>query len=159
MMSPRIMIIDDSPLLRRQLQGRLEKAGYQLVGADDCEKGLALHSADPVDLVIVDAGRLSLDGFVHLQRLRQTPGRRRRPALIAMSGAAESAFLELAESLGVDSVVAKPVAVEGLLDRIVTILQSDRGEAGTTWFVEDVPLDPMDVDFSEQEDPGSGISR
>ena len=158
-MSPRIMIIDDSPLLRSQLQGGLEQAGYQVVGTDDCEKGLALQSADPVDLVIVDGGRLSLDGFEYLQQVRRIPRRHRRPALIAMMGPTDGAFIELAESLGVDSIVTKPVSLEMVLEQIVAVRLTDSREAGSTWFVEDVPLDPQDVDFNEQEDPGSGISR
>jgi DNA-binding response OmpR family regulator len=158
-MPRRVLITGLDDTLRARLQSRLAAAGYLTVLSEDAMSGLAMHAADPFDLVVHDLEQSSLDGLEFLSTLRALPARV-RPAVILLADVPVAEAMEVATSLGVDSCLPKPVDVGMLLDLLDHTFRPERRATASTWYVEDEPVDPIGGDpddgrFSAPEDPGS----
>jgi DNA-binding response OmpR family regulator len=158
-MPRRVLITGQDNTLRARLQAQLAAAGYLTVLSEDAVSGLAMHAADPFDLVIHDLEQASLDGLEFLSTLRALPTRV-RPAVFVLADVPVAEAMELATGLGVDSCLPKPVDVGMLLDLVDHTFRPERRAAASTWYVEDEPVDPDEGDaddgrLSEPEDPGS----
>lgn len=117
----RIVLVDDTELLREALQVVLERAGHDVVTAGSglgIEGVVAQHKAD---LVITDMLMPGRDGVETVMALRRRhPGVR----IIAMSGGGNRGNLDLgmAKKLGVSVTLTKPFEPEELIDRVTEIL-------------------------------------
>ncbi len=121
----RILIIDDDAIVRRVLRDWLEPAGHEVVEAEDGNVGLRLYKNDPSDLVITDIVMPDKEGIETIRELRRDfPDAK----IIAVSGGGEmlpgSACLDLAEGLGVQRALAKPLDLRDLLNTIRELLES-----------------------------------
>jgi len=63
--TPKLLIVDDEPLVRRSMEKSLYRAGFDVETAADCADGLALFertqmSDEPFDLAVLD---LNMPGF------------------------------------------------------------------------------------------------
>jgi len=80
---PRILIIDDEPLVRTVLRSLLEREGYTVMEASNGRAGLALWRHTPSDLVLTDMFMPHQDGIeVIVQLTRIWP----HAKIIAMTG-------------------------------------------------------------------------
>ena len=69
---PRVLLVDDSPAMRRVLRGLLEDAGIPVVGeAVDGAHGVELAVALRPDVVLMDWRMPHLDGLAATARIRQ----------------------------------------------------------------------------------------
>ena len=69
-MSQSILIIDDDKILREVCSNRLKKEGYQVLDADDGQKGLRLALEAQPDLILLDNRMPELGGYQMLTQLR-----------------------------------------------------------------------------------------
>jgi CheY-like chemotaxis protein len=70
--SPRVLLVDDSPAMRRVLRGLLEDAGIPVVGeAVDGAHGVELALTLRPDVVLMDWRMPQLDGLAATARIRQ----------------------------------------------------------------------------------------
>ncbi|MCW8907308.1 MAG: sigma-54 dependent transcriptional regulator [Sedimenticola sp.] len=70
------LIVDDDRAIRRTLELHLVEEGFDVLCAEDGEKGVALALEEPVALVLLDLRLPKLDGFEALKRIKQ-----KKPAL------------------------------------------------------------------------------
>ena len=56
----RLLIIEDEPNLREQLQQYLQQQGYVVDAAEDGQAGFFMGSEYPIDMAIVDLGLTKL---------------------------------------------------------------------------------------------------
>src|SRR6516165_7911956 len=76
--APRVVVADDSALMRQIVSSSLKKAGIQVVGsAADGDQALALCEREHPDAMTLDLAMPGLDGIGVLRKLKQ----RRGPAL------------------------------------------------------------------------------
>ena len=111
--SASILIIDDDAAVSRTLSLILTRAGYQVSTATSGRKGLELLSNDGFDLVLTD---------IIIRRIRSDHPDLR---IIAMSGGGQidkADFLHMAEALGADRVLEKPVRSERLLELVGSVM-------------------------------------
>jgi CheY-like chemotaxis protein len=103
----KVLVVDDSPEMRRYLQTLLELNSYRVQTASSGLEALQLlmAGADP-DVVLLDFQMPNLDGFVTLERIRAL-----RPALkvIMCSGVMDPGFARRAVQLGAEAFLTKPV--------------------------------------------------
>jgi PAS domain S-box-containing protein len=119
----RIVVADDEAGVRSFLRLVLESAGYQVMEAPNGKLALQEARAGRVDLVITDLVMPEQEGIETIRALhRDVPG----VGIIAISGALEPQFLEVARMLGAQAVLSKPVSAELLLVKVAEVLKSRR---------------------------------
>ena len=81
----KILIVDDSRLLRTANERMLVKAGYEVITAADGEEGLRLALESKPDLVLLDMMLPKLSGQEVLQQLRANPSSASTPVIVLTS--------------------------------------------------------------------------
>jgi DNA-binding response OmpR family regulator len=81
----KILIVDDSRLLRIANERMLVKAGYEVITAADGEEGLRLALESKPDLIVLDMMLPKLSGQEVLQRLRTHPSSASTPVIVLTS--------------------------------------------------------------------------
>jgi CheY-like chemotaxis protein len=120
--SASILIIDDDAAVSRTLSLILTRAGYRVSTVTGGRKGLELLSQEGFDLVLTDIIMPELDGIEAIRRIRTDHPDLR---IIAMSGGGQidkADFLHMAEALGADRVLEKPVRSERLLELVGSVM-------------------------------------
>lgn len=126
---PRILIIDDEPLVRSVLRSILERNGYTVMDAPDGRAGLALWRHTPSDLVLTDIFMPGTDGIeVILQLRRVWP----QAKIIAMTGGAGKSDVQFTIApatleLGAQRMLVKPFTKQTLLAAISAVLNPQEG--------------------------------
>jgi DNA-binding response OmpR family regulator len=122
----RLLVVEDEPALRGQLQSALRDAGYAIDTASDGEEALHLGKANPYDLVVLDLGLPKRDGVEVLRAWRAAE--RRFPVLILT---ARGRWQDKVEGLdaGADDYLVKPFQMEELLARTKALLRRAAGLA------------------------------
>ena len=69
-MAHRILVIDDAPDLALIMRMMLERAGHEVISAENGRRGLRRFYEDRPDLVVLDLRMPELDGGRTLERLR-----------------------------------------------------------------------------------------
>ena len=118
-----ILIMDDDAAVSRTLSLILTRAGYKVSTVTSGRKGLEMLTTGEFDLVLTDIIMPELDGIEAIRRIRADhPGLR----IIAMSGGGQidkADFLHMAEVLGADRVLEKPVRSERLLELVKDVME------------------------------------
>jgi CheY-like chemotaxis protein len=118
-----ILIIDDAAV-SRTLALILARSGYQVRTATGGRKGLEQLASGGIDLVLTDIIMPELDGIEAIRKIRADHPDLR---VIAMSGGGQidkADFLHMAEALGADAVLEKPVRSERLLELVESVMAS-----------------------------------
>ncbi len=118
---PKILLIEDEPLIRDSLEDVLNLEGYSLATAQNGRAGIeAVQEALP-DLIICDINMPEMDGYGVLESLRSNPRTREVPFvfLTARSGRADQ---RQGMEMGADDFLTKPFTVDELLRTVRTRL-------------------------------------
>jgi response regulator RpfG family c-di-GMP phosphodiesterase len=118
----RVLIVDDQADIRRLCRIALNAEGLQCDEAVDGPDAVALASANPYDLVLLDVDLPGFSGEVVLNRLRQNPPTRHLK-VVMFSGAASGDDLSRIMLAGADDFVTKPFSVVQLRARVKTALR------------------------------------
>lgn len=131
---PRILIIDDEPLVRAVLRSILERNGYTVMDAPDGRAGLALWRHTPSDLVLTDLFMPECDGIEVIRQLRRVWPQAK---IIAMTGGTKigdfnSSMAPAALQLGAQHMLLKPFTKETLLGVIAAVLNPQEDSRTTS---------------------------
>jgi len=118
-MSGRILVVDDSEVVRNILRSKLEGCGYEVVEAADGQKAIQRLDEGAFDVVITDILMPEKDGLETLQHVRKTQPDAK---VIAISGAGNDLYLENARGLGASRVFAKPFKLEEIADAVKELM-------------------------------------
>jgi len=125
---PRILVVDDDPMVGATIEVLLQRQGFDVTLTDGGETGLAALEAQTFDVMLVDIFMPHMRGFESIRIFHE-----RAPAipLIAMSGYAFASsaspspdFLRMALELGATRCLRKPFTPETLLTTIRECLTS-----------------------------------
>ncbi len=113
----RILVIDDSALIRETLASCLPSLGHMVLVAPDGESGLA--KADPawVDLVLLDVELPRMSGLTVCQILKADEDRRIIP-VVMMTGRPTAEIRRQAAGAGAANLLVKPFALGQLAEEI-----------------------------------------
>jgi DNA-binding response OmpR family regulator len=114
----RVLVIDDSELIREAATIALELAGWQADGAPDGEAGLAAATREPPDGVLLDVEMPGIDGVETLRRLRADPRTARVPVAFLTAKADDAGERAALLTAGADAVIAKPFQLPELADAV-----------------------------------------
>ncbi|MGR8934353.1 MAG: ATP-binding protein [Gammaproteobacteria bacterium] len=118
--APRILIIDDDLNIRQFLRQELSPEGYRIAEAGSGVEGLAAIAAQPPDLIVLDVQMPHLNGFDVAARLHAHPATLAIPIILHTV----SEDKKLAERLGIDCYLTKPVNGSVLIDAVRQLLQA-----------------------------------
>lgn len=115
---PTVLIIDDEAPVRKTLRMILEKSGFKVREASNGRLGVESFQGNAADLVITDIIMPEQEGIETIMAIRtinaDTP-------IIAMSGGGRVGnmnFLEMAQDMGANAVLPKPIKPANLLGAI-----------------------------------------
>ena len=110
-----VMVIDDDAVCRSILCEMLTEEGYDCRGAEDGRAAINGLKAWPADLIVVDMLMPEFDGVETIMAVRRGWPEAR---IIALSGGCRAMSTEyllgLAENLGADATLTKPIHLETL---------------------------------------------
>lgn len=109
----KILVIDDEAWLREMMLLALRQRGFEVIEAENGEKGVETARRELPDLVLCDINMEKLDGYAVLSALRSTPSTASIP-FILMTGLADQAGMRHGMELGADDYLPKPFTIEGL---------------------------------------------
>jgi two-component system chemotaxis response regulator CheY len=111
----RVLVVDDSSLVRMYCRGLLEKAGFEVEQAINGIEALEKVLAKTFDLVIVDVNMPRMDGFSFIRALRSSaPAVASLPALVITTEAGQR-DKEDARAAGANFYLVKPVSETDLV--------------------------------------------
>ncbi|HWI22838.1 MAG TPA: diguanylate cyclase [Baekduia sp.] len=118
----RVLVADDTDILRFMVRDQLLAAGYDVVEARDGEEAVALARTAAPDVALIDREMPKLDGFGVLEALQSFPETAALPVVFVTGRVTAD---ELAEGLdrGAHDYVRKPVQPAELLARVRTALR------------------------------------
>lgn len=119
-----ILLIDDEPHVRDVLRRILEGASHQVIEATNGREALQYYQTTPIDVIITDILMPEQDGLETIQALRRHAPQAK---IIAMSGGGQMGLLDLlpvAEKLGAQCTIRKPLRRHELLAAVHQVLQS-----------------------------------
>jgi DNA-binding response OmpR family regulator len=122
-MSARILVIEDDPLIQNLERLRLEGEQYEVLTTADPEEGLQIAARGGVDLVVLDLMLPKMDGFEVISRLREQDLSEEVP-IIVVSGRDEHKDRIRGLSLGAVEFIGKPFQVQDLLSKVKEVLIS-----------------------------------
>ncbi len=127
-MPRKILAVDDEKHIVRLVQVNLERAGYEVVTANDGKEALQKVQDENPDLVVLDVMMPYMDGFEVLQNLRRNPATRDIP-VIMLTAKAQDADVFKGWQSGVDCYLTKPFNPMELLSFVKRIFDSMGGGA------------------------------
>jgi DNA-binding response OmpR family regulator len=133
----RILIAEDDPLIGSFLEKGFRANGYTTFLTGDGEQAQALGLGDEFDLLLLDMGLDSRDGFHVLQELR---ARGKTMPIIVLTGRRERDVVMCLEG-GADDYMTKPFHFDELLARVKTRLRSTGTQEADVLSAGDVRLD------------------
>jgi CheY-like chemotaxis protein len=116
-----VLVVDDEPVVREVAQGMLERAGLNVLTAEDGREALVVfgNHADDINCVILDLTMPHLDGEETFRELRKI-----RPdvAVILASGYNQQDVTQRFTGKGLAGFLQKPFRLESLTEMVKAIL-------------------------------------
>jgi CheY-like chemotaxis protein len=103
----RVLVVDDSAVIRTLISVNLELEGFDVVTAVDGQDALDKIRDDIPDVVTIDVVMPRLDGFDTVARLRADP-RTSHLKIAMVTACAQESDMRKGRSVGVDAYVTKP---------------------------------------------------
>ena len=126
----KILIIEDQPDVRENIEAILELEDYETLIAENGEMGIEMAKNHQPDLILCDVMMPKLDGFGVVQALRQNPITSTIP-LIFLTAKVDRLSLRQGMDLGADDYLTKPFTLDELINAVKarlskqTLIQKD----------------------------------
>lgn len=122
----RILVVDDSSLVRLYYRDVLERAGFEVQQAGNGIEAMEKALAQAFDLLIVDVNMPKMDGFSFVRGLRRSASDAAAVPVLIVSTEAGAADIREAREAGANFYLVKPVS-EADLQRHVAVLAGASG--------------------------------
>ncbi|HEV8247753.1 MAG TPA: response regulator [Polyangiaceae bacterium] len=160
-MSARILVVDDSPTIRKVVKSILEARAYETVLAEDGQDALEMLGHEKIDLVLLDFVMPRMNGYQFCRELRAHPELKNLPVVL-MSAKGDKIRGQFVQQTGATDAITKPFDARGLVAVVEAVLKKQ--EQGRNRRVPDAAAMPADEDSmieslrpsrsSLSEDPG-----
>lgn len=118
----KLLIVDDSTMLRDMLNYALNEGGYtDVVEAVDGVDGLEKAKATTFDLIITDVNMPNMDGLTLINELRGLPAYTSRPILVLTTERSDEMKAK-GKAAGATGWIVKPFVPEQLLKAVNIVL-------------------------------------
>lgn len=117
-MKPKVLFIDDDPVMHALYKPHLERAGYEVIGLLDGLEALRVTIKEQPQVVVMDMVMPRVDGLAAILVLKAAETTKHVP-ILAVSG--QKSYLGLQQQLqaaGVDVFLSKPFGAAKLISEI-----------------------------------------
>ena len=111
---PRVLVVDDDPVIRRLIMVNLELEGFDVTEAVDGQAALEAVAERAPDVVVLDVAMPRLDGLVTTATLRAEPATS-GIKIVIVSARAQQADVRRGVEAGADAYLTKPFEPEALI--------------------------------------------
>jgi two-component system chemotaxis response regulator CheY len=122
-MAERILIVDDSPSIRRMMVESLTAAGYDVTACASGAEAVDVAAKQPVKVVISDLNMPDVDGLALTRQLRQVRNTAKCPILILTTESSPARKAE-AKQAGANGWILKPFQEETVVRAINSVCQT-----------------------------------
>jgi CheY-like chemotaxis protein len=136
-MSARILVVDDSPTIRKVVTRILERHDYRTLSAGDGLEALELLDREAADLMLVDFVMPRMNGYQLCLSVRQNERLRELPVVL-MSAKGDKIRGKFVQQTGALDAITKPFDARGL----IAVVESALGKAEGAPREGSVPPDP-----------------
>jgi two-component system chemotaxis response regulator CheY len=119
-MAKTILTVDDSRMMREMLLMVLQRAGFDVVQAEDGVDGLNVLPTSNADVIITDINMPRLDGFGFIEGVRRDERHRATPILV-LSTEFDAEKKGRARAAGATGWIVKPFDEEKLIGAIRSV--------------------------------------
>jgi DNA-binding response OmpR family regulator len=105
--APRVLVVDDDPVIRRLIRINLELDGFEVTEADDGHACLGLVAEGSPKAVVLDVAMPDLDGLSTISKLRADPTTS-EIGIVVVSARAQQADIRRGMDAGADVYLTKP---------------------------------------------------
>ncbi len=152
-MGARILVVDDSPTIRRVVAAILQARAYETVTAEDGQDALEkLQNGEQFDLVLLDFVMPRMNGYQFCRELRQDAKQKNLPVVL-MSAKGDKIRGQFVQQTGAIDAITKPFDARGLVAVVEGALKKQ--EEGRARPVPDGETMPDDVTVAEDIAPSS----
>lgn len=117
----RVLIVDDSSLVRLYYRSALEKAGFEVEQAINGIEAMERTLSQPFDLVIVDVNMPRMDGFTFVRALRRVATDVASMPALMISTEGEMQDIAAARAAGANFYLVKPVSEVELVRHVCVL--------------------------------------
>ena len=121
---PKVLVVDDDPVIQRLLQVNFEMEGWVVIIADDGVAGLEAARTRKPDCILLDVMMPKMDGLSVAAELKADPDTAGIP-IVLLSAKAQAGDLGAGMATGADEYITKPFDPLELLDRVVALIEKD----------------------------------
>ena len=120
-MTIKILTVDDEPDVRRLIEIKLKKAGFEVITAADGEEGVEKAKAENPDLILMDVMMPKMDGYTAVEKIKTEMD----PSPLIMMLTAKQDIETRVDALnkGADDYLPKPFNVQELVARVYALLR------------------------------------
>jgi len=125
MKRPRILIVDDSSVMRKIIERSLRQAGVELgdiVEAGNGIEALAAVKDGTFDLILSDINMPAMDGLEFLRQLATVESAKGTPVVMVTTEGSESRVVE-ALTIGAKGYIRKPFTPDQIKERVTPLLE------------------------------------
>jgi two-component system chemotaxis response regulator CheY len=125
MKSVRVLIVDDSSVMRKIVGRSLRQAGLdvlQVLEASNGSEALSLARENSLDLILSDINMPLMDGLEFVRQLRCIEAAQEIPVIMITTEAGEGHVVQ-ALSLGASGYIRKPFTPEQIKERVIPLLR------------------------------------
>ncbi|MBI1257536.1 MAG: response regulator [Chloroflexi bacterium] len=144
---PKILLIEDDPLIVSPIKRALVNIGFEVLAAYDGEKGLALALEQQPDLVILDILLPVMDGWAVCKGLRA----RSSVPILMLTALGEEVDRILGLELGADDYLTKPFSTRELLARVKALLRRVELDMGKLLNSHRIKVRGIEIDLDKRQ--------
>lgn len=157
MAGERVLVVEDTDLLRRMYHDRLAQDGYQVFEASDGLAALSVLRDQPVDLILLDLIMPRMGGLQVLEAVRADPRTHEIPVVV-LTNLGEESTIEEAVALGATDYLLKNQSRPADISEKVTLTLEAFGSGCTRMTAHHVFLRP-DVGDVQCVASSAGLKR
>lgn len=113
----RILVVDDSADITKDLGGALTREGYQVLTANDGVEGLGIAFSQRPDLILCDAVMPRMDGYALMRAIKANPATAQIPMILLTAKASPEEEHRALKS-GFHDFIAKPMTTIRVVSRV-----------------------------------------
>jgi len=120
----RVLVVDDSDVIRNLISVNLEMEGFEVITAVDGQDALDKIIEVAPDVMTIDVVMPRLDGFDTVERVRADP-RTKHLKIAMVTACAQASDVRRGEEVGVDAYVTKPFDPSVLVRTVRDLVASE----------------------------------